>query len=283
VAKGVITSPEQLHVCYLQARNLKYAYEDRFFYPHGAISGFVQDFFLSKIRVWDGIASRRPDFTIANSRYTSDWQLHRHGIRSKVIYSPVDVEDFFEYYRPDKDEYYVTVGRLEPYKRMDLIVEAFNLTGRRLVVVGDGTMLATLKKMASSNPNIEFLGQCDSATVAQVIARAKAFVFASQEDFGVAPLEAQACGTPVIAYAKGGPSETVIGRPAPDATGLFFEVQTPEALAAAVELFEAHEDEFKPEACRHNAKRFGKEPFQREFRATVEELWNKFQRGEALE
>jgi glycosyltransferase involved in cell wall biosynthesis len=283
VAKGVITSPDQLHVCYLQARNLKYAYEDRFFYPHSRISGLTQDFFLSKIRVWDAVASKRPDFTIANSRYVKDWHVHRHGIRSRVIYPPVDVAKFSKYFQPSKDDYYVTVGRLEPYKRVDLIVKAFNETGLRLVVVGEGTMLGTLKRMVAPGSNIEFMGHCESAVVARVNARARAFVFASREDFGIAPLEAQACGTPVIAYGRGGALETVIGWPASNATGVFFDAQTPEAIEAAVRLFDAHKDEFKPEACRSNAKRFGQERFRREFRTTIGELWGRFQRGEGLE
>ncbi|MGB3681946.1 MAG: glycosyltransferase [Rubrobacteraceae bacterium] len=273
VAKGVITSPDQLHISYLQARNLKYAYEDRFFYPRNPVSGFVQDFFLSKIRVWDSVASKRPDFTIANSRYVSDWHLHRHGIRSSVIHPPVDVEHFSGHFQEIKDEYYVTVGRLEPYKRVDLIVKAFNSLGLRLVVIGDGSMLEPLKRMAS-NRNIEFLGHKDSTTVARMIANAKAFVFASREDFGIAPLEAQICGTPVIAYGLGGASETVIGLPAPDATGLFFDTQTTEAVEETVRRFESNEVKFEPEACRRNARRFGQPRFQREFLSTVEELWN---------
>lgn len=281
VAKGVITSPDQLHVCYLQARNLKYAYEDRFFYPRNAVSGFIQDFFLSKIRVWDSIASRRPDFTIANSRYVSDWHLHRHGVRSSVIYPPVDIEHFSGYLQKTKDDYYVIVGRLEPYKRVDLIVKAFNSLGLRLKVIGDGSMLEPLKRMAT-NPNIEFLGHQDSMTVARSIAKAKAFIFASREDFGIAPLEAQICGTPVIAYGSGGASETIVGLPSPDATGLFFDTQTPEAVKEVVNRFESQETEFDPEACRRNAERFGQPRFQKEFRATVEDLWNKFQLGERL-
>ena len=280
VAKGVITSPDQLHICYLHARNLKYAYEDRFFYPRSAIAGLAQDFILSPIRVWDAVASRRPDYTIANSRYVSDWPLHRHGVNSKVIYPPVDLALFSDHYRTAKDEYYVTVCRLEPYKRVDLLVEAFKSIGLPLVIVGGGSMLAALKEVASSSPNIEFLGQRDSATVARVVARAKAFVFVGREDFGIAALEAQACGTPVVAHSEGGVAETIIGCPAPDATGLFFDAQTPDSVVAAVQLFETAEEQFDPRACRRNAERFGQERFQSEFKAAVEGLWDKFQRGE---
>lgn len=281
VAKGVITSPDQLHICYLQARNLKYAYEDRFFYPRETISGFVQDYFLSKIRVWDGVASKRPDFTIANSRYVGDWHLHRHGVRTAVIHPPVDVGHFSKYFRRDKDEYYVTVGRLEPYKRVDQIVEAFNSLGLRLVVVGAGTMSEILKRMARDN--VEFVGHQDSTTVARLISRARAFVFAAREDFGIAPLEAQICGTPVIAYGHGGAAETVVGLPALDATGLFFDSHTQEALQAAMRLFEARKDQLEPEACRRNAERFGQERFRREFEDAVSVLWDRFQGKERLE
>ncbi len=280
VAKGVITSPDQLHICYLQARNLKYAYEDRFFYPRNRISGFVQDYFLSRIRVWDGIASQRPDVTIANSHFVSDWHRHRHGVDSLVIYPPVDTTHFFDHFQTVKDDYYVTVGRLEPYKRLDLVVKAFNSLGARLVVIGDGSMMASLKRMAR-NPAIEFLGHQDSATVARLIARAKAFVFASREDFGIAPLEAQACGTPVIAYGRGGASETIVGSPASGVTGLFFDSQTPEAVQEAVETFDARKESFDPEVCRRNAERFGEGRFQREFGATVAQLWDEFRNGRA--
>ena len=281
VAKGAIVPPGQLHICYLQARNLKYAYEDRFLYPSGRFSGLVQDFFLSKIRVWDGVASKRPAFTIANSRYVSGWHLRRHGVPSTVIYPPVDVSLFSGYSKPSTDDYYVIAGRLEPYKRMDVVVEAFNRVGLRLAVLGEGSMLGALKRMAA--PNIEFMGHCDRKTVADVVARAKAFVFASREDFGIAPLEAQACGTPVIAYGEGGALETVVGWPAPEATGMFFDAQTPDALEEAVRFFEEHVGEIKPESCRRNAERFREERFQEEFQTTMERLWSKFQRGERLE
>jgi glycosyltransferase involved in cell wall biosynthesis len=159
---------------------------------------------------------------------------------------------------------------------MDVIIEAFNSLGLRLVVVGDGSMLGSLRHMAS-NSSIEFLGHQDSKAVAQLIAAAKAFVFASREDFGIAPLEAQACGTPVIAYGCGGCDETIIGLPASEATGVFFDKQTPEVLEDAIRFFETCEGEFRPEACRRNAERFGQRRFRQGFRDTLEKLWNRFQ------
>jgi glycosyltransferase involved in cell wall biosynthesis len=118
--------------------------------------------------------------------------------------------------------------------------------------------------------------------VADYLQRAKAFVFAAEEDFGIAPVEAQAAGCPVIAFGKGGALETVVGWPTPGSTGIFFDAQTPESIEAAVDLFEAHEDEIASKACRRNAERFGKERFQQELRDILEELWDRFQRGEAL-
>jgi glycosyltransferase involved in cell wall biosynthesis len=278
VAKAAIVPPGTLHVCYLQARNLKYAYEDRFFYPGGRFLRLVQDSLLTFIRVWDEAASKRPAFTIANSQYVSGWHLHRHGVPSVVIYPPVDLSHFSSYFQPSRDNYYATAGRLEPYKRMDVVVEAFNGLGLRLAVLGEGSMLGTLRRAAA--PNIEFMGHCDSETVARVFANAKAFVFASREDFGIAPLEAQACGTPVVAHSQGGVAETIIGCPAPDATGLLFDAQTSDGVVAAVQLFETSEEQFDPQACRRNAERFGQERFRRTFKAAVEGLWDKFQRGE---
>jgi glycosyltransferase involved in cell wall biosynthesis len=280
VAKAAIVPPGALHLCYLQARNLKYAYEDRFFYPGGRFSRLAQDFFLTFIRVWDEVASKRPAFTIANSQYVSGWHLHRHGVPSVVIYPPVDVSLFSSHFQSSGDDYYVTAGRLEPYKRMDVVVEAFNRLGLRLMVLGEGSMLGALRRAAA--PNIKFMGYCDSETVASVFARGKAFVFASREDFGIAPLEAQACGTPVLAYGEGGALETVVSWPAPDATGIFFDAQTPDALEEAVRFFEEHGGEFKPESCRRNAERFSEAHFQEKFRTTMERLWSKFQRGEKL-
>ena len=271
VAKGVLTSPEQLHICYLHARNLKYAYEDRPLYSKNKRTAFLEDVFLSYIRLWDSVASRRPDFTIANSNYVSTWHFHRHGVKCQVIYPPVEVAHYSGHFRSEKEQYYVTVGRLEPYKRVDIIVSAFNELGKRLVILGDGTEKQRLEKVAA--PNITFLGYCDKETIARVTARAKAFVFASREDFGIAPVEAQACGTPVIAYGKGGVLETVRGLGDEQPTGVFFEAQTTESLRKAVEHFEAHEELFRPQTARDNAMRFKEERFKEELGGFIEACW----------
>lgn len=263
VAKGVLTTPDQLHICYLQARNLKYAYEDRRYYRSGSVIRLVQDIQLSRLRVWDSVASRRPDITIANSQFVRRWHMHRHGVAAEVIYPPVDTAHYAEHFRAKKDDYFVTVGRLEPYKRMDLVIEAFNRLGRKLIVIGAGTQGTSLKGLAK--PNIEFLGYCTPDVIADSLAGARAFVFASGEDFGIAPLEAQACGTPVVAYQRGGAAETIRGLTDDDPTGLLFEHQTVEGVMDAVHLLDAEQHRIAPEACRSNALRFTPERFRREF------------------
>jgi glycosyltransferase involved in cell wall biosynthesis len=277
VAKGVLTAPHQLHICYAPARNLKYAYEDRDFYPHGKISGFIQDILLTFIRMWDHVATRRPNLTITLSRYVRDWYRVKHGIDSVVIYPPVDVCKFGGKYREDKDEYYITVGRLEPYKNMHLVVQAMTLLNKKLLVVGTGTEMERLKKMAG--PTIEFLGYQNSDEVAALVSRAKVFVFASREDFGIAPVEAQACGTPVIAYGQGGVLETICGLDQERPTGYFFYEQTVDSLVDTIQEFEKNEARIRSSACRDNAQRFSAEVFCEKFKNYVLSSWEKFKNG----
>jgi glycosyltransferase involved in cell wall biosynthesis len=274
VAKGVLTHSDQLHICYLQGRNLKYAYEDRTNYPGGRLRRLAEDLFLTRLRIWDSVAARRPTLTIANSRYVSRWHRHRHGIPSTVVYPPVDTDFFSSFFRTDKDAYYVTVGRLEPYKRMDVVVEAFRTIPARLLVVGEGTQLGALR--AQATPNVEFLGYGDREQVARVVSQARAFIFASREDFGIAPVEAQACGTPVIAVGKGGPLETIRGLDHPQPTGAFFQEQNAPALQAAVAKFEQEAARIIPEACRQNALRFQSSVFRQEFGQLVRQRFTRF-------
>jgi len=275
VSKGVLTHPDQLHICYLQGRNLKYAYEDRGNYPGGRLRRWLEDLALTRLRLWDTVAARRPDVTIANSQYVSRWHQHRHGIPSRVIYPPVDTGFYSSYYREEKDSYYVTVGRLEPYKRMDVLVEAFRSIPARLLVVGEGTQLQTLQGRAT--PNVEFLGYCDRGEVARVTSRARAFVFASREDFGIAPVEAQASGTPVVALGKGGSRETIRGLDHARPTGVFFDQQTVPAVQLALQQFEREHERVLPSACRENAAQFSAERFRREFEEMVRSSYHSFQ------
>lgn len=269
VAKGVITTNDQLHISYLQARNLKYAYEDRPYYRKGKLIGFIEDLMLTRIRMWDTAATSRPDVLVANSHYVKGWYRHRFGVETDMIYPPVNTETFVNRYTEDKEDYYVTAARLEPYKRIDLIVQAFNKLGKRLIIIGDGTEMKALQKLAG--PNIEFMGYCSSEIVAEIVAKAQAFIFPSREDFGIAPLEAQACGTPVIAYHKGGARETINGDLAGEPTGMFFAEQTPEALSRAVAAFENQRHLFTSRACINNALRFSSTRFKQEFASYVNE------------
>jgi glycosyltransferase involved in cell wall biosynthesis len=277
VAKGVLTAPDQLHISYLQARNLHYAYEERRNYPRGRVRAFLETLALPRIRTWDSIASRRPDITLANSEYVRNWHLHRHGVESHVVYPPVDTEFFERFQRTERDSYFVTVGRLEPVKRVDIIVRAFTRLGLRLLVVGGGSQSQVLRRLAG--PTVEFLGYQPREEVAAIVAGARGFVFAAREHFGIAPIEAQACGTPVIAYGSGGVEETVRPLGGPRPTGLFFPLQTAEAVVEVVQQFERVAGEFNPEDCRANARRFAAGRFREEFADQVRQALDRHRGG----
>jgi glycosyltransferase involved in cell wall biosynthesis len=283
VTKGVLTRSDQLHVSYTHtpvryAWDLYLDYLSRSGMTRG-VKSWLARATLHYLRMWDVSAANRVDAYLANSDYVARRIEKLYRRPARTIYPPVNVAE----YRHDapRDEFFVAVSRFVPYKRLDVIVEAFTQMGRPLVVIGDGPDREKIEAMAG--PNVRFLGYQPDRVVADHLERARGFVFAADEDFGIAPVEAQAAGCPVIAYGKGGALETVVGWPAPDPTGVFFESQTPEAVKAAVDLFEAHVEEFEPEACRANAERFGKARFQDEFRDAVGELWGRFQRGERLE
>jgi glycosyltransferase involved in cell wall biosynthesis len=193
---------------------------------------------------------------------------------STVIYPPVDVERFSM--REDKEAFYLTASRLMPYKKVPAIVEAFRaLPDKRLVVVGDGTEMRRVKEVAG--PNVEILGYQSSEVLVDLMQRAKAFIFAAEEDFGITPVEAQACGTPVIAFGRGGAVETVRGWDHQKPTGLFFNSQTPRAVAEAVAAFDRHADHISAAHCRDNAARFSTQIFQDTYSRFVEQCWVEFQ------
>src|SRR5215212_9843575 len=283
VAKGALTRADQLHISYTHTP-IRYAWDLYLDYlaesnMDRGIKSWLARAALHYLRMWDTIAANRVDAYLANSLNVARRIAKLYRRPAQVIYPPVDTNR----YEPDvpREEFYVTVSRFVPYKRMDLIISTFAATGRELVVIGDGP--DRVKGEREVGPNIKLLGYQPHEVVADYLQRAKAFIFAADEDFGIAPVEAQAAGCPIIAYGKGGVLESVIAWPDPDATAVLFDSQTSEALEAAVRLFEAHEDEFKPEVCRRNAERFGHERFQRELQACLGELWSKFQCGELLE
>ena len=279
VSKGVLTGPNQLHISYVHSP-IRYAWDLQHQYlresglDHG-FKGWLAKWMLHKIRIWDYRTAAGVDHFVANSRFIGRRIKKVYGRSSDVIYPPVDVASFE--LCDQKEDFYLTASRLVPYKRMDLIVKAFSqMPDKRLVVIGDGPDMPKLRAVAT--PNIELLGYQEFSALKSYMQRAKAFVFAAEEDFGITPVEAQACGTPVIAYGKGGSLETVVASPdASKATGVFFDEQTVESLTAAVRAFDARAGEFMPSVCRTNAERFSIERFRTEFSAYVETRLAEFQ------
>lgn len=272
VAKGILTGPDQLHISYVHSP-LRYAWDLQHQYLREAgletgIKGWVAKWMLHKLRIWDCRTASGVDHFVANSRFIARRIRKAYGRGADVIYPPVDVHAFSVGTR--REPFYLTVSRMVPYKRVDLIVEAFAaMPDKRLVVVGDGPELAKIK--AKAGPNIELIGYQRFEELKDLMQRCKAFVFAAEEDFGITLVEAQACGTPVIALAKGGATETVMGlgmwrRP----TGVFFPKQEVSDLIDAVEMFERNQHAFDPMRSRENALRFSQERFRSEFAAYVE-------------
>ncbi|MCM8807771.1 MAG: glycosyltransferase family 4 protein [candidate division WOR-3 bacterium] len=275
VAKGVLTNVNQLHICYCYtpiryAWDLYYQYLNEMNLKKG-LKGSIVRLILHYIRIWDYSTTNRVNYFIAISRHIARRIKKTYGRDSIVIYPPVDV-DRFELCTK-KDNFYLTVSRMVPYKRIDLIVEAFsNMPDKKLIVIGNGPELNKIKKIAGKN--IEFLEYQKDDVVKEYMQKARAFVFAAEEDFGIVSVEAQACGTPVIAYGRGGALETVIE----NKTGIFFKEQTIENLIKAVRNFEIREDTFDPYEIRKNAERFSRERFKREFKEFVDGKIEEFYR-----
>lgn len=269
VAKGVITGPNQVHVSYVHSP-MRYAWDLQHAYLRetGLDRGFlgaIARIVLHYARIWDTRTANGVDFFAANSEFISRRIRKAYGRDAEVIYPPVDVERFT--LSRDREDFYLTASRLVPYKRIPLIAEAFAaMPDKKLVVIGDGPEMAALKKHAA--PNIHILGYQSNEVVVKFMQRAKAFVFAAEEDFGIVPVEAQACGTPVIAYGRGGALETVRGE-GPDRTGVFFNTQSVASIVDAVGRFEAVAKEIRPETCRVNALRFSASVFREAFQAFV--------------
>ena len=237
------------------------------------IGGLMARWLLHRARFWDLRTSNGVDHYIANSEFIAKriWKVYRR--EATVIYPPVDTDMFV--LREKKDDFFLTVSRLVPYKKIPIIVEAFaKMPHRRLVVIGDGPDMQKVKASASSN--VEILGHQSAAVLLDYMQRARAFLFAAQEDFGISPVEAQACGTPVIAYGRGGALETIRDQNLPNSTGLFFHGQTPEAIIDSVAKFERREGDFTPIACRENAERFSVDVFRDRYSAFVKTCWDRF-------
>jgi glycosyltransferase involved in cell wall biosynthesis len=281
VAKGVLTAPNQLHICYCHTP-MRYAWDLTFDYLEGSrvgqgLPGYLTRYLLHYLRQWDTISANRVDFFIANSQHTARriWRCYRR--QAEVIYPPVNIERFT--LREQKEDFYLTVSRLVSYKKVSLIVRAFNQMGKPLIVIGTGTELQKLREMAA--PNVQILGSQPNSVVEEYMAGAKAFVYSSCEDFGIALVEAQACGTPVIAYGAGGARETVqdIRESPQQATGLLFPHQTEAALVQAVQTFERYQDKFDPGMVRSQAVKFGPDIFQQRYQSFVEKCIQQFNQG----
>ena len=262
-AHSVITPPETVHICYCLTPT-------RFLWQYPAYRrregiGRWANALLQPILTWqrmfDRLAADRVDYFIAISREVQARIRKFYRRESVIIHPPVDTERFVPGDGPP-EEYYLVVSRLIPYKRVDLAVQACTQLGVPLFVVGEGRDRKALERMAG--PTVRFLGRVSEQTLVQLMQRARAFIFPGLEDFGIAPVEAMACGRPVIAYAGGGALDTVI----PGETGEFFHEQTPEALASVLATFDP--GRYDPLRCRAQAERFATPVFQRKMRAFVE-------------
>ncbi|KAF2335917.1 glycosyltransferase [Flavobacterium ginsenosidimutans] len=274
VAKGIKVEKKQLHICYCHSP-MRYAWDLREQYLKDAglskgLKGLYAKSVLDKIQKWDLSNSENVDYFIANSKHIAQRIKKTYDKDSVVIYPPVDV-DFFTL-EEEKEEYYLTASRLVPYKKTQLIIEAFNeMPHLKLIVAGEGPELEKLQKIAKSN--IEFVGFVENKKLRTLMQKAKAFVFAAEEDFGIIPVEAQACGTPVIALKKGGTLETVIE----NQTGIFFEEQSSKKIKEAV--IEFGTKKFDPKIIRQHALIFSKERFEKEIKEFVERKFKEHQQS----
>lgn len=265
-AKGVLTRSDAIHLCYCNTP-MRYAWDmyHEYVEKKGTLTKAAIAILMNYIRLWDRLSADRVDYFIANSHNVAN-RIKKHYRRdAKVIYPPVDTD----YYTPSNniDTYYLIVSRLVPYKRVDLAVEVFNELGLPLIVIGEGSELETYQKRAKSN--ITFYGRLSDEEVRQYYSRCKAFIFPGEEDFGIAPLEAQACGRPVIAYGKGGALETVVhGK-----TGIFFEQQNHDALKKAVLYMDNNISIFDTKEIQRHAARFSTQRFKSEILDFIAEIF----------
>lgn len=270
VAKGVLVGPDQLHVC-LCYSPIRYAWDlqHQYLRESDLISGpksWIVRYLLQKIRLWDLRTVNGVDRFVAISKFIAR-RIHRvYGRDSQIIYPPVDIDAFT--LSSTKEDFYLTASRMVPYKRIDIIVEAFaSMPEKQLIVIGNGPDFEKIR--AKATPNVRLMGYQPFSVLLDHMQRAKAFVFAAEEDFGIAPVEAQACGTPVIAYGKGGALETIRGLEAGDeVTGVFFKEQTVHSLREAVNLFETIQ--IDSAQCRKNAERFSVARFRTQYMNAVD-------------
>lgn len=276
VAKGVITGPHQVHISYVHSP-MRYAWDLQHQYLHESgldkkWRGIIARYCLHKLREWDVCSANRVDHFIANSQFIAKRIDKTYRRESVIIYPPVDTDHFSPLDK--KENFYLTASRFVPYKRIDLIVEAFQfLPDRELIVIGEGPDFEKIKRKAGKN--VSLLGFLPNHELKYYMQRAKAFLFASLEDFGIAPLEAQACGTPVIAYGKGGSLETVRSLEDDKPTGIFFDAQTTAAIINGINRFEINSHRITIDNCVRQAALFSTHRFRNELKQFVTSVLNK--------
>ena len=271
VAKGVLTGPNQIHISYVHSP-MRYAWDLQYQYLHESgldkkWIGLLARYFLHKLRLWDNCNANGVDHFIANSQFIAKRILKTYRRTAEVISPPVDTLTCLPIQQ--KENFYLTASRLVPYKKIDLIVESFRfLPDKNLIVIGAGPDMAKVKNKAGAN--VTLLGYQSDENLISYLQRAKAFIFAAEEDFGILPVEAQACGTPVIAYGKGGTLETVHDlKHHHQPTGLFFYEQTTTAICQAIGQFEANQHRFLVHACVNNAQQFSAAIFREKIKSFV--------------
>lgn len=270
IAKGVKTNQNQLHICYCHspmryAWDLQDQYLENLRFKSKILKMYVK-WVLKRMRKWDLTSNKNIDYFVANSNYIAERINRIYNRNATVIYPPVDTEKF--QLEMNKENYYLAASRLVQYKNIDVIVEAFNkMPEKELVVIGKGPEFNKIKKNAKEN--VRLLGFVPEGEMINYMQKAKAFIFAAEEDFGIVTVEAQACGTPVVAFDKGGSSEIIVK----NETGVFFKEQNPEAIMDSIAKFENIKFDFKK--ISRNAERFNKERFEKEFRSFVNDRINK--------
>jgi glycosyltransferase involved in cell wall biosynthesis len=267
VAKGVKTNKNQLHICYCHSP-MRYAWDSADEYLRG-IKGSIAKLFIKYLKKWDLNSAANVNYFIGNSNYIAEKIKRIYNRSADVIYPPVDVERFE--LKNKKEDYYLTASRLVAYKRMDLIINAFNqMPEKKLILIGSGPERERLKRIA--NPSIEFVGHQSADKLGEYMQAAKAFVFAAEEDFGIIVVEAMACGTPVIALDKGGTAESVLD----GKTGILFTEQNHASIVKAIDEFEKMQEVFNPQIIREYSLKFSRKLFEENFRKFVLEKAEKY-------
>lgn len=266
-AHGIVTNTDTKHICYYHSP-MRYAWDwyNEYFeeLKFSKLKRGLAKFLLHKIRMWDQLASKRPDVRLANSDNVKNRIEKYYKLDSEVIYPPVDIERFDLPKKKDEEDFFLIVSTLTPYKRIDLAVEFFNRIGKKLVIVGSGKAEGDLR--ARAGLNIEFRGSRSDSEVAELMSRARGFIFPGEEDFGITPVEAMAAGLPVFALRRGGVTETVID----GETGIFFEEPTLESFEEGFAKFLSWEKKFfDPDKARARAREFSREKFEEKIRSLL--------------